>query len=60
MTLLQLYLLFAKIGFFTFGGSTVIMVFPPDTVRFDDDLVEHSAAGVETLVKVNSAIGNWV
>lgn len=46
-------------GFFTFGGSTVILVFPPDTVRFDDDLVEHSAAGIETLVKVNSAIGKW-
>ncbi|MBR4125904.1 MAG: phosphatidylserine decarboxylase [Victivallales bacterium] len=47
-------------GFFTFGGSTVIMVFPPETVRFDDDLVEHSAAGIETLVKVNSAIGTWI
>ena len=47
-------------GFFTFGGSTVIMVFPPQAVHFDDDLVEHSAAGIETLVKVNSAIGTWV
>ena len=47
-------------GFFTFGGSTVIMVFPPDAVRFDDDLVEHSAQGIETLVKVNSAVGSWI
>ena len=47
-------------GFFTFGGSTVIMVFPPDTIRFDEDLVENSAKGVETLVKANSAIGKWL
>ncbi len=46
-------------GYFTFGGSTVIVIFPPDAVRFDDDLVEHSAAGIETFVKVNSAIGKW-
>ena len=46
-------------GHFTFGGSTVIMVFPPGAMRFDDDLIEHSAQGIETLVKVNSAIGTW-
>ena len=47
-------------GFFTFGGSTVIMVFPKNTVRFDDDIVEYSAKGIETLVKANSAIGRYL
>ena len=47
-------------GYFTFGGSTVIMVFPPGAMRFDDDLIEHSTKGIETLVKVNSAIGTWM
>jgi phosphatidylserine decarboxylase len=47
-------------GYFTFGGSTVIMVFPKDSVLFDADIVEHSAQGVETLVKANSAIGTYL
>lgn len=46
-------------GFFTFGGSTVIMVFPEGAADFDEDIVKHSAAGIETLVKVNSGIGTW-
>ena len=37
-------------GYFKFGGSTVILVLPADTVRFDDDLVRNSAAGFETRV----------
>ncbi len=47
-------------GFFAFGGSTVILVFPPGRVRFDQDILEQSAQGVETLVKANSAIGTWL
>ena len=44
-------------GWFTFGGSTVIMAFPKGAVAFDDDILRHSADGVETLVRVNSKIG---
>ena len=44
-------------GWFTFGGSTVIMAFPRKSVAFDDDIVRHSADGIETLVQVNSKIG---
>lgn len=46
-------------GYFTFGGSTVIVAFPAGTVAFDADIVENSAKGVETLVKANSAIGSY-
>ena len=38
-------------GYFKFGGSTVVVVFEPNQVKFSDDLVENSAAGKETLVK---------
>ncbi len=44
-------------GWFTFGGSTIIMAFPKGAVAFDDDILQHSARGLETLVRVNSKIG---
>lgn len=37
-------------GYFKFGGSTVILVTPAGAWTFDDDLVAHSAAGLETRV----------
>ncbi|MBO4345230.1 MAG: phosphatidylserine decarboxylase [Victivallales bacterium] len=45
-------------GFFDFGGSTVIMVFRKGTVEYDGDLLEHSANGVESLVKAGEHIGS--
>ena len=36
-------------GTFLFGGSTVVLLFEPGVVTFDDDLVAESAAGVEVL-----------
>ncbi|MDD4538341.1 MAG: phosphatidylserine decarboxylase [Lentisphaeria bacterium] len=44
-------------GLFAFGGSTIIMIFRPGSVRFDDDLVARSATGMECLVRVGEAIG---
>lgn len=37
-------------GYFKFGGSTVILIVPHGSLRFDDDLVANSAAGLETRV----------
>lgn len=37
-------------GYFKFGGSTVILVSAAGALRFDDDLVANSAAGLETRV----------
>lgn len=45
-------------GYFAFGGSTVVLVFEPGAVHFDDDLVAASARGVETLVRVGETIGH--
>jgi len=44
-------------GYFDFGGSTVVLVFQRDAIRFDEDLVAASREGVETLVKVGATIG---
>ncbi|KAI6042059.1 phosphatidylserine decarboxylase-domain-containing protein [Pisolithus marmoratus] len=55
-----------EIGYFAYGGSTVIAVFPPGLIEFDGDLVLNStgrseaAAGqgsIETLVKVGYSLG---
>ena len=44
-------------GFFKFGGSTVILVARAGAIRFDDDLVRNSAAGLETRVLGGERIG---
>ena len=44
-------------GFFKFGGSTVIFIVPAGTIRFDDDLVRNSAAGIETQIRCSERIG---
>lgn len=43
-------------GFFSFGGSTIIMIFQPGSIQFDRDLVELSSQGIETLVKAGDPI----
>lgn len=43
-------------GFFKFGGSTVIMVFETDRIRFDEDILTASAQDMEVLVRCGSHI----
>lgn len=38
--------------FAAYGGSTVVAIFPKDSVQFDDDLLANSSKPIETLVKV--------
>ena len=44
-------------GYFDFGGSTVVLVFQENRIAFDDDLVESSGQGIETLIRVGETIG---
>jgi len=44
-------------GYFQFGGSTVILLFEPATIVFDDDLIRDSEAGLEVQAQVGSRIG---
>ncbi|WVQ91772.1 phosphatidylserine decarboxylase [Cryptococcus gattii] len=47
-----------ELGWFQYGGSTTITVFPKSAgVEFDSDLVENSKKQMETLVRVGMEIG---
>ena len=46
-------------GYFKFGGSTVILIFPKGTVQFDEDLVKYSEKGTETLIHVGDNLAMW-
>ncbi|KAJ3777685.1 phosphatidylserine decarboxylase-domain-containing protein [Lentinula raphanica] len=45
-----------ELGYFAYGGSTVIALFPKGVVEFDEDLVKNSEEPTETLVQVG---GVW-
>ena len=44
-------------GYFQFGGSTVILILKDGTVDVDEDILENSRAGWETIVKMGEKIG---
>lgn len=44
-------------GYFKFGGSTVIFIAKAGAIKFDEDLVRNSAAGLETRVRMGERIG---
>ena len=44
-------------GWFEFGGSTVIQLFKKDAIIPDDDILEQSNKGTETLVKIGEKVG---
>lgn len=39
-----------ELGYFKFGGSTILLLFEPGAMEFDDDLIENSNGALETLV----------
>lgn len=39
-----------ELGYFKFGGSTLLLLFEPGMMKFDDDLVNNSNGALETLV----------
>jgi phosphatidylserine decarboxylase len=40
-----------ELGYFKFGGSTILLLFEPGSMKFDDDLIENSKGALETLVR---------
>ena len=44
-------------GYFQFGGSTVVLLFQEDTVRFDTHILENSRLNIETIVRMGEKIG---
>ncbi|MFK5855344.1 MAG: phosphatidylserine decarboxylase [Bacteroidota bacterium] len=47
----------AEKGYFKFGGSTVVLLFEKDKIIIDTDLLENTANGLETEVKMGEKIG---
>lgn len=44
-------------GFFSFGGSTIVLLFEKDTCELDMDIAANSASSVETAVRCGERIG---
>lgn len=44
-------------GYFSFGGSTIILLLRPDAAVLDDDILANSKEGIETIVKAGERIG---
>lgn len=44
-------------GLFKFGGSCVITLFPPGRIRLDADLLQQTAAGLETYARMGERLG---
>jgi phosphatidylserine decarboxylase len=45
-----------ELGYFAFGGSTVVLLFEPGKINFDSDLVDNSTGALEPLVSESSLI----
>lgn len=39
-----------ELGYFKFGGSTILLLFEPGAMRFDKDMTDNSSGALETLV----------
>ena len=44
-------------GYFKFGGSTVVLLFEKSKIHIDEDLLNNTAKGYETTVKMGERIG---
>ena len=44
-------------GYFEYGGSTVILLLKKHAVTIDEDILSHSARGIETKVRIGEKIG---
>ncbi len=47
----------AEKGYFAFGGSTIVVITPPDAVSIDADLLRNSRDGAETRIRMGERIG---
>jgi len=44
-------------GYFQFGGSTLVLLFEPDRINFDQDLIGHTQSNLEVQVQAGTQIG---
>jgi len=46
-----------EVGYFEFGGSSVVVAFEPGRIEFDEDLIAYSKKAVEVDVEVKTSLG---
>jgi phosphatidylserine decarboxylase len=46
-----------ELGYFQYGGSTVITVFSRGSIKYDEDLRYNSLQASETLVRMGTSLG---
>jgi len=44
-------------GYFSFGGSSIVLLFEPNQITFDEDLVEKSERKIETKANYGTSLG---
>ena len=44
-------------GYFKFGGSTVVVIVNKNKVKIDSDILENTKKRIETFVKMGETIG---
>lgn len=47
-----------EVGYFKFGGSTILLLLEKEKFLFDSDLLNNSTSAVETLTRVGQSIGH--
>jgi phosphatidylserine decarboxylase len=51
---------FIYLGYFAYGGSTIVIVFKAGMVKWDDDLRHNLNNSMETLVRMGEHIGQRI
>ncbi|CAH2353915.1 phosphatidylserine decarboxylase proenzyme 2 [[Candida] railenensis] len=47
-----------EVGYFKFGGSTILLLFQSKYFQFDSDMVDNSLGCIETLIRVGQSVGH--
>ncbi|KAJ5818117.1 Phosphatidylserine decarboxylase-related protein [Penicillium riverlandense] len=47
-----------ELGYFKFGGSTLLVLFEEGVINFDKDLTDNSKGPLETLIRVGMSVGH--
>ena len=45
-----------EMGYFAFGGSSLVMLFKPNVIECNTDLIDHSQKQIETVVTMGQRI----
>jgi len=56
----QIYAKGDELGYFSFGGSSVITVFQPCVIKLEDELLKVSSRGYEYYAKMGEAMGRFI